>query len=113
MNSVERTKEICKIKRIPISRLEKDLGFANGYIGQLKKGTMPADRLAKIADYLGVSQTYLLYGEKEKPTSNDADELDKTLIKLLCDLDEEETTQVRAFVQGILAARAKKSSLNR
>ncbi len=39
MTSVERVKAICKGRKIPISRLEKDLGFGNGYIGQLKKGT--------------------------------------------------------------------------
>lgn len=40
MNSVERVKAICKERKIPISRLEKDLGFANGYIGQLRKGNL-------------------------------------------------------------------------
>lgn len=37
MNTVDRIKEICKERRIPLSRLEKACGFANGYIGQLKK----------------------------------------------------------------------------
>lgn len=45
MNSVERVKEICKERKIPISKVERDLGYANGYIGQLKKGVFPADRL--------------------------------------------------------------------
>ena len=66
MNSVERVKKICKERKIPISKLEKDVGFANGYIGQLKKGTFPDVRLALIAEYLGVSTQYLLTGE-EKP----------------------------------------------
>lgn len=54
MNTVERVKKICKERKIPIYKLEKDLGFANGYIGQLKKGVFPDDRLALIADYLGM-----------------------------------------------------------
>lgn len=37
MNSVERVKAICKERKIPISKMERDLGYANGYIGQLKK----------------------------------------------------------------------------
>lgn len=37
MNTVDRIKAICKERKIPISRLEKACGFANGYIGQLKK----------------------------------------------------------------------------
>ena len=62
MNSVERVKAICKERKIPISKIEKDLGFANGYIGQLRKGVVPADRLKNIAEYLDVSTEYLLSG---------------------------------------------------
>lgn len=63
MNSVERVKEICKARKIPISALEKACGFGNGYIGQLKKGTFPDDRLYKIADFLSVDPQILLFGE--------------------------------------------------
>ncbi len=66
MNSVERVKFLCKERKIPLSRLERDLGFANGYIGQLRKGVFPDDRLAMIADYLGVSYEYLLTGGETK-----------------------------------------------
>lgn len=54
MNDVEKVKQICKERKIPISKLEKELGFANGYIGQLKKGFFPSDRAAKISSYLGI-----------------------------------------------------------
>lgn len=64
MNSVERVKTLCKKCRIPISKLEKDLGYSNGYIGQLRKGTFPADRLKEIADYFNVSADYLMTGEE-------------------------------------------------
>lgn len=66
MNSVERVKAICKKKKIAISKLEKDLGFGNGYIGQLRKGTFQADRLSMISNYLGVTTDYLLTGEETK-----------------------------------------------
>nr|DAZ63629.1 MAG TPA: repressor protein [Caudoviricetes sp.] len=66
MNCVERVKAICKERKIPISKLESDLKFSNGYIGQLRKGVFPADRLAKIASYLEVSSDYLLTGEETK-----------------------------------------------
>lgn len=67
MNCVERVRMICTERKIPISKLERDLGFSNGYIGQLRKGVFPADRLAMIAEYLGVTTDYLLTGsEKEK-----------------------------------------------
>ena len=66
MNSVERVKAICKERKIPISKIERDLGYANGYIGQLKKGVFPADRLQDIAEYLGVSSEYLLNGDENE-----------------------------------------------
>lgn len=71
MNAVERVKKICKERKIPISHIERDLGFANGYIGQLKKGSFPSDRLLKIAEYLQVDPEYLMTGQKEstRPSS--------------------------------------------
>lgn len=69
MNSVERVKTICKERKIPISKVERDLGYANGYIGQLKKGVFPADRLQDIAEYLGVSSEYLLNGDEKEENS--------------------------------------------
>ena len=69
MNSVERVKAICKEKKIPISKLEKMLGYGNGYISQLRKGEFPASRLVEIAATLGVSRDYILTGEeKNTPT---------------------------------------------
>lgn len=76
MNSVDRIKAICKERKIAISKLEKDLGFSNGYIGQLRKGTLPDGRLFKVAEYLNVSVDYLVTGEqKNKPTTVSGDEL--------------------------------------
>ena len=68
MNSVERVKSLCKERKIPISRLEKDLGFSNGYIGQLRKGVFPDDRLVQIAEYLSVSVEFLVSGADPKNT---------------------------------------------
>lgn len=67
MNQVEKVKELCRLNRIPLYKLERELGFSNGYIGQLKKGTIPADRLQKIADYFGVTIGYFLGTEEQKP----------------------------------------------
>jgi transcriptional regulator with XRE-family HTH domain len=62
MNAVERIKSICKERKIPISKLERECGFANGYIGQLKKGSIPSDRLIKICDFLGIAPSALIEG---------------------------------------------------
>ena len=64
MNAVERVKTICKERKIPISKLESDCGFTNGYIGQLRKGVFPDDRILKIAEYLNVSVDYLMTGNE-------------------------------------------------
>ncbi len=67
MNSVERVRKLCKERKIPVYRLEKDLGYANGYINQLRKGVFPADRLLEIANYFSVSVDFLMTGsETEK-----------------------------------------------
>lgn len=59
MNSVEFVKQICKERKIPLSVLEKECGFANAYISQLRKGVFPSDRLQKIADYLNLPADYI------------------------------------------------------
>ena len=66
MNSVERVKAICKERKIPISKLERDLGYSNAYISQLRKGTFPDDRLKEIANYLNVSVDYLMTGKEKE-----------------------------------------------
>lgn len=93
MNSVERVKQICKERKIPISKLEKDLGFSNGYIAQLRKGIFPADRLAKISEYLNMSVDYLMTGQensekKESPfTARDERDIKKNLDKIMSSLE--------------------------
>ena len=54
---VEKIRAICKAKGIPVSRLEKDLGYANGYLNPKKAETLRLDRVAEIAQYLGISLT--------------------------------------------------------
>lgn len=83
MNSVDRVKSLCKERKIPISKLEKDLGYSNGYIGQLRKGVFPSDRLQNIAKYLDVSVDYLMTGKEDKKeiplTTKDQKDIEKIL----------------------------------
>lgn len=67
MNSVELIKMICKERKIPISKLEKECGFSNGYFSSLKKGVLPSDRLKKVADYLHLDVEYLSTGVHSAP----------------------------------------------
>lgn len=70
MDTIDRIRELCKKQGISIAMLERWCGFANGYIGGLRKGTMPADRLQKVAEVLDVPYEYLLTGEM--PEKKDA-----------------------------------------
>nr|DAG01286.1 MAG TPA: repressor protein [Myoviridae sp. ctk6V34] len=77
MNSVDFVKKICSDRGIALSRLEKDCGFGNGYISQLRKGVFPADRLQKIANYLNLSTSYISScGEENNTFTIDLDNLD-------------------------------------
>lgn len=108
MNSVERVKAICKERKIPISQLEKALNFSNGYIGQLKKGKFPAERLMAIANYLSVSPEYLLTGhEAEKaPAPEGGRQIsdDDIMFALWGDTDEvdkEDLADVRRYAEFV------------
>jgi len=115
MNSVERVKALCKERKIPISRLEKDLGFANGYIGQLRKGTFPAERLSDIAAYLSVSTEYLMTGEESKKAPTEAgerdilDDVDVAFYGDFKELNEDEKETVRDMVRLMRQRKEKRS----
>ena len=64
MNAVEMVKEICKQRNIPISRLERECGFSNGYISKLKRGYFPIDKAEKIARFLNLDVNTLVGVQK-------------------------------------------------
>ena len=68
MDVVQRVKAICRERGISVSKLERECGFGNAYLTNLRAGKMPADRLQKVADYFGVSTKYLLTGEEDEET---------------------------------------------
>ncbi len=55
LSGVEYVRDICKKKKIAISTLEKECGFANGYLNPKKVTKIPYDRAVLIAKYLDVS----------------------------------------------------------
>ena len=86
MNSVELVKKICKERRIPISKLERDCGFSNGYIRKLSEGKFPSDRLLKIAEYLNLPFEYLETGGTDKLTERDKKDIKKDLDSIMAKL---------------------------
>lgn len=75
-NSVEFVRALCQERKIPVSQLEKDCGFSNGYLNPKKMKKIPYERAVIIGAYLGVSPELIVTGEdKEKPLINDDEEL--------------------------------------
>lgn len=92
MNSVELIKKICKERKIPLSKLERDLGYGNAYISQLRKGIIPSDRAMEIAKYLNIDLLYLLSGgettnNEVNLTQRDERDIAKRLDNTLSDLE--------------------------
>ncbi len=68
MTTVEKIKEKCNEMGVSIARLEKMCGFSNGYLGKLKNGELPADRLAKVAEFLDVPIDYFYVNQYKAKT---------------------------------------------
>lgn len=73
MTLKDRIKELCKKNGISMNQLEKELGFASGYISKLGKSTPGSKYIQKIADYFNVSVDYLMTGEESQFTVEMAD----------------------------------------
>ena len=65
MGLYENVKEAANSKGYSVNKLEKELGFARSYISKFKKITPSADKIRKIADFLGVTSEFLLTGTDE------------------------------------------------
>lgn len=100
MNTVERIKSICKERKIAISKLEKECGFSNGYIGQLKKGTMPYDRLRTVSNYLDIPVLELSTGEKQDYPEMNWTQEHIELLELFEGLKKEQKTAVLSLLRS-------------
>lgn len=100
-NSVQYVRDLCKVRKIPISQLEKDCGFSNGYLNPKKMTRIPYDRARIIGQYLGVSVSSILGEEPPAPaeperTLSDA-ELKFALWGDCQDMDENDLADVRRY----------------
>ena len=65
-------RDLCKQKGIPVSQLERELQFGNGYLNAKRTAPLPTDRLLKIAKYFDVAPEYLLTGKDQEPKEKDS-----------------------------------------
>ena len=54
-NSVEYVRNLCQQRRIPVSTLERECGFSNGYLNPKKLTRLPYDRAVVIAEFFGIT----------------------------------------------------------
>ena len=114
-NSVLYVRDICVQRNIPISQLEKDCGFSNGYLNPKKMSKLPYERARLIAAYLGISITEILTGEKEEkmPTDNGGHMIEMSDVDIAFyggfkELDEHDQETVRDMVRIMRDRRSKK-----
>lgn len=72
-NGVQYVRDLCQQRKIPISQLEKDCGFSNGYLNPKKMSKIPYERAVIIANYLGISADLILKGEETEKAPADLD----------------------------------------
>lgn len=71
MQIYDRIRILCKSKGVTVTGTEKDLGFARGSLCKIDRNKPSAEKLQRLADYLGVSTNYLMTGEETDYYFND------------------------------------------
>jgi len=56
----QRIEDLCKQQGTNVSKLERECGLANATIRRWKESSPSVDKLAKVADCLGVTIDYLV-----------------------------------------------------
>ena len=75
MTHLERIIVYCKENKIPLSKIEKDLGYANGYLSGLK-GELPIDRFMEISHYLKKSPFHFVDEKELEESSKTQDDIE-------------------------------------
>lgn len=111
----ERFVQLCAERNTKPNPVAKELGISSGAVTNWKNGAVPQSAtLKRIADYFGVSTSYLLgnvqmdlqhFAEKEKePTVT----VDPKLLSLIDSMSEEELADLERYAEFILSKKGKK-----
>lgn len=107
---VEFIRVSCKNQGSSITKMEKDLKFANGTVGKWANGKRypPKDKLLLVSDFLRISIEELMGEEqKEKPNALDGIELEKlsparrALLEALEGMDDENIMKIVRIAQAV------------
>lgn len=69
---VDRIRDLCRKNGTSITKIEMELGYANGTIGKWAKGKKPPplEKVIDIAEKLNTSVKFLQTGEEQQESSN-------------------------------------------
>lgn len=107
---VEFIRVSCKNQGSSITKMEKDLKFANGTVGKWANGKRypPKDKLLLVSDFLRISIEELMGEEqKEKPNTLNGIELEKlsparrALLEALDGMDDENIMKIVRIAQAV------------
>lgn len=106
---VEFVRVSCKNKNSSITKMEKDLNFANGTVGKWANGKRypPKDKLSLVADFLQISIEELM-GEaeqKEKPAPQMENGLDARFDALLSQMTDADRADLLEYMEFKVAKR--------
>lgn len=63
---LERVQQLRKVRGLPVSKIEHDVGFSNGSLKKISEKT-ECGRIYALAKYFDVSMEYLMTGQDPKP----------------------------------------------
>lgn len=109
---VEFIRVSCKSRNSSITKMEKDLGFANGTVGKWANGKRypPKDKLSLVADFLQISIEELMGEEQKEKPAPGGSELDAAFSAVLDQLTAEERAEVLEYAKFKVASRKENSN---
>lgn len=79
----ERLKNLCKLKGITIKQMEQEVGVSQNATFKWKTSSPTLKTAKKLAEYFGVSQDYILFGELGKEYEHYTDPETAELIEVI------------------------------
>ena len=105
---VEFIRASCKNQGSSITKMEKDLKFANGTVGKWANGKRypPKDKLLLVSDFLQISIEELMGEEqKEKPAPGEGSGLDARFDALLSQMTDADRADMLEYMEFKVAKR--------
>lgn len=110
---VEFIRASCKNQGSSITKMEKDLKFANGTVGKWANGKRypPKDKLLLVSDFLQISIEELMgEDQKEKPAPGEGSGLDARFDALLSQMTDADRADLLEYMEFKVAKRKENSN---